>query len=89
MDWGTAGHVDLAVKTPFSPNMPKKISDMAVEKVPSNSNRFSLFQSKLQIAHYAQGSIIDYCHALYKAVVYLSKSLDDFTQADVDSYLQY
>lgn len=62
---------------------------MAVEKVPSISNRFSLFQSKLQIAHYAQGSIIDYCHALYEAVVYLSKSPDDFTQADVDGYLQY
>lgn len=89
MDWGTAGHVDLAVKSPFTPNMPKKISDMTVEKVPSISNRFSLFQSKLQIAHYAQGSIIDYCHALYEAVVYLSKSLDDFTQADVDGYLQY
>lgn len=89
MDWGTAGHVDLAVKSPFTPNMPKKISDMAVEKVPSISNRFSLFQSKFQIAHYAQGSIIDYCHALYEAVVYQSKSPDDFTQADVDGYLQY
>lgn len=89
VDWGTAGHVDLAVKTPFTPNMPKKISDMAVEKVPSISSRFSLFQSKLQIAHYAQGSITDYCHALYKAVVYLSKSPDDFSQADVDGYLQH
>lgn len=89
MDWGTAGHVDLAVKTPFTPKMPKKISDMAVEKVPSISSRFSLFQSKLQIAHYTQGSITDYCHALYKAVVYLSKSPDDFSQADVDGYLQH
>ena len=62
---------------------------MAVEKVPSISNRFSIFQSKLQIAHNAQGSITDYYHALYKAVVYLSKSPDDFTQADVDGYLQY
>ena len=79
MNRGTAGQVGLAVKTPFSPNMPKKISDMAVEKVPSISNHFSIFQSKLQIAHYAQGSITDSCHALYKAVVYLSKSPDDFT----------
>lgn len=69
--------------------MPKKISDMAIEKVPSISSRFSMFQSKLQIAHYAQGSITNYCHALYKAVVYLSKSPDDFSQADVDGYLQH
>lgn len=45
--------------------MPKKISDMAIEKVPSLLSRISCFQSKLAIAHFAQGSITDYCHALY------------------------
>ncbi len=40
--------------------MPKKISDVAIEKVPVISDRFSLFRSKLQIAHYAPGSITDY-----------------------------
>ena len=60
--------------------MPKKISDMAIEKAPSLPDRISLFQSKLAIASYAQGSITDYCHALYKAVVHLGKLPDDFTQ---------
>jgi len=68
--------------------MAKKISDMAIEKVPALSDRISLFQSKLQIAHYAQGSITDYCHALYKSVVHIGKLPDDFTQKDVDGYLQ-
>ena len=68
--------------------MPKKISDVAIEKVPTLSNRISSFQSKLQIAHYAQGSITDYCHALYKAVVHIGKLPDDFAQEDVDGYLQ-
>ena len=67
--------------------MPKKISDVATEKVPAVSDRFSLFRSKLQIAHYAPGSITDYCHALYKAVVFIGKQPDDFTQKDVDHYL--
>ena len=67
--------------------MPKKISDVAIEKVPAISDRFSLFRSKLQIAHYAPGSITDYCHALYKAVVFIGKQPDDFTQKDVDDYL--
>ena len=67
--------------------MPKKISDVAIEKVPAVSDRFSLFRSKLQIAHYAPGSITDYCHALYKAVVFIGKQPDDFTQKDVDHYL--
>ena len=67
--------------------MPKKISDMATEKVSAVSDRFPLFRSKLQIAHYAPGSITDYCHALYKAVVYIGKLPDDFTQKDVDGYL--
>ena len=68
--------------------MPKKISDMAIEKAPSLPDRISLFQSKLAIASYAQGSITDYCHALYKAVVHLGKLPDDFTQEDVDGYFQ-
>ena len=68
--------------------MPKKISDMAIEKAPTLPNRISVFQSKLAIAHYAQGSITDYCHALYKAVVHIGKLPDDFTQEDVDEYFQ-
>ena len=68
--------------------MPKKISDMAIEKAPSLPDRISLFQSKLAIASYAQGSITDYCHVLYKAVVHLGKLPDDFTQEDVDGYFQ-
>ena len=38
---------------------------MAIEKAPSLPNRISLFQSKLAIAHYAQGSITDYCRYLH------------------------
>lgn len=68
--------------------MPKKISDVAIERVPSLCNRISSFQSKLAIAHYAHGTITDYCHALYKAVVYIGKLPDDFSQDDVDGYLQ-
>lgn len=67
-------------------DMPKKISDVAVEKAPSLPDRISLFRSKLQIAHYAPGSITDYCHALYKAVVFIGKLPDDFLQEDVDGY---
>jgi len=67
--------------------MAKKISDIAIERVPDLSDRISLFQSKLQIAHYAQGSITDYCLALYKSVVHIGKLPDDFTQEDVDGYL--
>ena len=69
--------------------MPKKISDAAIEKVPSLSNRISLFQSKLRIAHFAQGSITDYCHAIYKAVIHIGKLPEEFTQADVDGYLAF
>lgn len=69
--------------------MPKtrKISDEAVTIVPALTKRISLFKSKLQIAHYAQSSITDYCHALYKAVVFIGKLPDDFTQEEVDGYL--
>lgn len=66
--------------------MPKKISDVAVEKAPSLSSRISLFRSKLQISHYAPGSITDYCHALYKAVAFIGKLPEDFTQEDADGY---
>jgi len=66
--------------------MPKKISDLAVARVPALADCISLFQSKLAIAHYAQGSITDYCHALYKAVVHIGKLPEEFTQEDVDGY---
>ena len=69
-------------------HMSKKISDVAIERVPSLRNRISSSQSKLAIAHYAHGTITDYCHALYKAVVYIGKLPDDFSQDDVDGYLQ-
>jgi len=68
--------------------MPRKISDVAIEKVPSLSNRISLFQSKLQIAHYAQGSITNYCHALYKSVAFITKLPDEFTEADIENYMR-
>lgn len=70
-------------------NMPKKISDAAIEKVPALADRISLFQSKLRIAHFAQGSITDYCHAIYKAVIHIGKLPEEFTQADVDGYLAF
>ena len=76
------------VKPRLALHMPKKISDVAIERVPSLRNRISSFQSKLAIAHYAHGTITDYCHALYKAVVYIEKLPDDFSQDDVDGYLQ-
>lgn len=44
-----------------------------MSKVPVLADRISLFQSKLAIAHYAQGSITDYSHAIYKAVVHIGK----------------
>ena len=68
--------------------MPKKISDMAIEKAPTLPNSISVFQSKLAIAHYAQGSITDYCHAIYKAVVHIGKLPEEFTQTDVDGYFR-
>ena len=67
--------------------MPKKISDIAVAKVPSIADRLSSFQGKLRIAHYAEGTVTDYCHALYKSVAQIGKLPDDFTQEDVDGYL--
>ena len=76
------------VKPRLALHMPKKISDVAIERVPSLRNRISSFQSKLAIAHYAHGTITDYCHALYKAVAYIEKLPDDFSQDDVDGYLQ-
>lgn len=58
-------------------------------KVPSLANRISLFTSKLQLSHYAAGSITDYCHALYKAVCYVGKLPEEFTQEEVDGYLKF
>ena len=69
--------------------MPKKISDIALAKVPSFASRVSLFQSKLQITRHAPGTITDYCHALYKAVAYIGKLPEEFTQEDADGYLSY
>jgi len=69
--------------------MPKKISDIALAKVPAFANRVSLFQSKLQITRHASGTIVDYSHALYKAVAYIGKLPEDFTQEDADGYLSY
>lgn len=76
------------VKPRLALHMPKKISDVVIERVPSLRNRISFFQSKQAIAHYAHGTITDYCHALYKAVVYIGKLPNDFSQDDVDAYLQ-
>jgi len=88
VELGPAESVASTVKPRSFNIMPKKISEQAIEKVPALSSRISLFQSKLRIAHYAQGSIIDYCHALYKAVVYIGKLPEEFSQEDVDGYLQ-
>jgi len=68
--------------------MSKKISDRAIAKVPSFANRVSLFTSKLQISRYAAGTITDYCHALYKAVLHVGKLPEEFIQSDVEDYLQ-
>jgi hypothetical protein len=68
----TTGHGRPRWDVPLTPLlhniMPKKISDIALAKVPSFANSVSLFQSKLQIARHASGTIVDYSHALYKAV---------------------
>lgn len=68
--------------------MPKKISDIAVGKVPSFADRVSLYKSKLQIARLAEGTITDYCHQLYKAVAHVGKLPEEFTQEDLDAYLK-
>ncbi len=85
-DWGRHGTLHT-VKPRLALHMPK-ISDIANERVPSLRNRISSFQSKLTISHYAHSTITDYCHVLYKAVVYIGKLPDDFSQDDVDGYLQ-
>lgn len=69
--------------------MPKKISDIALAKVPAFANRVSLFQSKLQITRHASGTIVDYSHALFKAVAHIGKLPEEFTQQDVDGYMQW
>jgi hypothetical protein len=68
--------------------MSKKISDKAIAKVPAFADRISLFSSKLQISRYAAGTITDYCHALYKAVLQVGKLPEEFTQQDLDDYLK-
>lgn len=68
--------------------MSKKKSDKAIAKVPAFASRVSLFSSKLQISRYAAGTITDYCHALYKAVLQVGKLPEEFTQTDLDCYLQ-
>ena len=86
-DWDRHGTLPYR-KPRLALHMPKKISDVAIERVPSLRNRISSFQSKLAIAHYAHGTITDYCHALYKAVVCIGKLPDDFSQDDVDGLMQ-
>src|SRR5574344_1885419 len=63
------------------------IIDKAIFAVPEYGNRISLFIQKLRIAQYSEGTITNYCHHVSKAVEYLKKIPDDFTQADIDDYL--
>lgn len=68
--------------------MPKKISDIALAKVPTFASRVALFQSRLQITRHAAGTITDYSHALYKAVAHIGKIPEEFTREDTDGYLK-
>ena len=43
----------------------------------------------MQITRHASGTIVDYSHALYKAVAHIGKLPEEFTQADADGYLSY
>ena len=67
--------------------MPNTYLDKAIAAVPKFGERISLFTKKLRLAQYADGSIYDYRLKISQAVLYLNKLPDDFTQADVDSYL--
>lgn len=69
--------------------MPKKISDRAVAKCPAFADRVSLFKSKLQITNHAAGTISDYCHALYKAVLHTGRLPEEMSQQELDAYLAY
>ena len=69
--------------------MSKKISDIALAKVPAFASRVSLFQSKLQITGHAPGTITDYSHALYKAVAHIGKLPEEFTQEDAEGYMSF
>lgn len=69
--------------------MPKKISDRAVAKCPAFADRVSLFKSKLQITSHAAGTISDYCHALYKAVLHTGKLPEEMSQRELDAYLAF
>ena len=64
--------------------MPKKISDIALAKVPAFASRVALFQSRLLITRHAAGIITDYSHALYKAMAHISKIPNEFTREDTD-----
>lgn len=55
--------------------------------VPEYGNSISLFIKKLHLAQYAEGTIINYCYHIPKAVEYFKRTPDDFTEADVDDYL--
>jgi hypothetical protein len=67
----------------------KKNSVIAMTKVPALDTRITQYQSKLVISRFAQGSITDYCHALYKAVIHIGKLPEEFTQQEVDDYLKF
>ena len=67
--------------------MPNTYLDKAIAAVPKFGERISLFTKKLRLAQYADSSIYDYRLKISQAVLYLNKLPDDFTQADIDSYL--
>ena len=69
-------------------DMPKKISDIALAKMPAFASRVALFQSRLPATRHAAGIITDYSHALYKAVAYIGKLPEEFTREDTDGYLK-
>ena len=67
--------------------MPNTYLDKAIAAVPKFGERISLFTKKLRLAQYADSSIYDYRLKISQAALYLNKLPDDFTQADIDSYL--
>ncbi len=67
--------------------MRMKISDRAIALVPELSGKISLFTRKHQISHSASGTVKDYCHAIYKSVLVIGKLPEEYTQEDVDGYM--
>ena len=67
--------------------MPNTYLDKAIAAVPKFGERISLFTKKLRLAQYADSSIYDYRLKISQAALCLNKLPDDFTQADIDSYL--